>query len=390
MPLQLSSDGPETNSYDVNGSSAQFQTRLFYGNNGSAHLVLSKGEMVPNTHVRMASECTLAQGGPASVLCDCGSQLRKTLSQMASQDESQVLVYSMGQGFEGRGVGVVDHFRAYILHTQLGLSSPEAYKALGNEVDPRSYAEPAEILRGMLDKTPFILGTNNRSKRRALELAGLKPKRQGFEVDVTEHNAGQVLSRIIGMGHRFSAKAKSQVESMGIQLKTVEDCQAEGLDLHVEPEQIATNVQRYGPVTLPLAMNRQDDDDVARRQIYLYICDDRLYHVVTGSEHPSAEAEVAALPSCLPGDNFASMRCGCRLQIRKVMKSLHRQPEKTVFIYAITHHSTNKHAPIHLGDIRDHAFNGVHQRTPIDHSHPDVKIILESLGVAHGSPLSME
>ncbi len=380
---QLSVQGPVTNTYVLpDGTTEAFETTLFSGDNGSAHLVLNKqGASKDDVHVRMASECTLAQG-VGSVVCDCGAQLRKAMHHMGKGERNTMVLYSFGREFEGRGAGPANHFRAYVNHVNKRLSSSEAYRSLGLEVDPRNYKEPIAILKQLgLDKKIFVVLSNNKRKVLPLLEGGLMAVRRGFEAWLTDVNAAQLQSRMEGMAHDFSPEMKTALMEKGIRLKTVDDCLRDGTDMSVNAEQIADKVERYGPVKLPIALHRLDDGHNHESQMYFYVCDGRMYEVVIGAEAAHPEASVAALHACIPGDNFGSLRCGCRSQIMNVMQNLEAAPDRTVFIYALEHHSNDPHAKIPLDSLRNHAFNGSAKRTPMDLDHPDVRVILRSLGV---------
>jgi GTP cyclohydrolase II len=380
----LTVEGPEQNAYTLSdGSEARFDTRLYHSDNGSAHLVLSHGNLrKEDTMVRLASECTLGQS-IRSVLCDCGSQLRLALQRIAKGCSGGMLIYSFGGGFEGRGARPENHFRAYVLHTKFGLSSKDAYEALGLTVDARSHHEPLEILEGWgFKERPFTLLTNNGGKLAEMRQAGFAfVKDEPLEVEVTHHNAPQIASRIHGFQHKFSEKARGRVKELNPPTRTLAECKNAGADLRVEPETVGDGIYRFGPVMLPLALQGTDTGIIEKRPVYLYVCDGKKhYYVIMGTEHPETDAEVTAMPACIPGDNFGIVRCGCRHEMGRVMACLHTEPQRTVLIYGLEHHRDPDKIP--LDDVRTHAFNGMHRRSPIDPAtHPDTKRILQSLGI---------
>ncbi|HSI40698.1 MAG TPA: GTP cyclohydrolase II RibA [Xanthobacteraceae bacterium] len=116
--------------------------------------------------VRLHSAC-LTGDLFGSLRCDCGDQLRSTVSTMA-QGGGGVLLY-LDQ--EGRGTGIANKIRAYGLQHG-GLDTYEADEALGFDLDGRRFEFAADMLR-RLGYSRIVLMTNNPEKVEALRLAGL-------------------------------------------------------------------------------------------------------------------------------------------------------------------------------------------------------------------------
>src|SRR5256884_4814639 len=113
---------------------------LAFDHQGSVHLCLCRGAIGDGEDilVRLHSEC-LTGDALGSLRCDCGVQLRRALRQIAAEGRG-VLVYSTGH--EGRGIGLANKLRAYMLQDD-GLDTLEATKHLGLPVDQRSFGDPA-------------------------------------------------------------------------------------------------------------------------------------------------------------------------------------------------------------------------------------------------------
>jgi hypothetical protein len=90
----------------------EFHTKLFETTGGYVYLALIKGEISGAEAVltRLHSEC-LTGDALGSLRCDCGVQLRTAMRATAAEDRGVVLYLT---GHEGRGIGLVNKFRAYM------------------------------------------------------------------------------------------------------------------------------------------------------------------------------------------------------------------------------------------------------------------------------------
>ncbi len=122
----------------------EFELRAFECASGSVYLVLIKGEIDEGSSVltRLHSEC-LTGDALGSRRCDCGLQLRNALRAIG-QEGRGVLVYVTGH--EGRGVGLVNKLRAYVLHEN-GYDTVDVNHVLGFPADACDYGEAAQCLR---------------------------------------------------------------------------------------------------------------------------------------------------------------------------------------------------------------------------------------------------
>ena len=116
------------------------------------------------------SGCTECVTGDSlgSLRCDCRTQLQHAFRAIAAEGRG-VLVYSTGH--EGRGIGLANKLRAYMLQDR-GFDTAEANEHLGFRVDERSYGDVAACLRSLGVRSVRLM-TNNRDKAAALKAGGI-------------------------------------------------------------------------------------------------------------------------------------------------------------------------------------------------------------------------
>ncbi|HPD17077.1 MAG TPA: bifunctional 3,4-dihydroxy-2-butanone-4-phosphate synthase/GTP cyclohydrolase II [Planctomycetota bacterium] len=169
------------------------------------HLALTKGLVFNNARepqpleepvlVRVHSEC-ITGDTLGSLRCDCGAQLHAALEQIEAEGRG-VLLY-MRQ--EGRGIGLANKLRAYLLQEQ-GLDTVEANVRLGFKADLRDYGIGAQILRDLGLRRIRLL-TNNPKKLHALAGFGLEVVEQvPLVVRPTEHNRQYLEAKKRKLGH---------------------------------------------------------------------------------------------------------------------------------------------------------------------------------------------
>jgi GTP cyclohydrolase II len=151
----------------------EFELRAFELASGRVYLVLVRGDLGDGRSVltRLHSEC-LTGDALGSLRCDCGTQLREAAREIAAEGRG-VLLYATDQ--EGRGIGLVNKLRAYMLQ-ESGADTIDANCRLGFPPDARTYDAAARCL-GLVGVRSVRLLTNNPSKAEALRRAGIGVER---------------------------------------------------------------------------------------------------------------------------------------------------------------------------------------------------------------------
>ncbi len=165
---------------------------------GTVHLCLSRGEVGDGENVlaRMHSEC-LTGDVLGSLRCDCGVQLRQAMRVIAAEGRG-VLVYSTGH--EGRGIGLANKLRAYMLQDD-GLDTVQANQHLGFPVDRRTFADAAACLQTLGVRSVRLL-SNNPAKARGLEDGGIRVLRvMGLATAAHTRNLRYLTTKQDLMGH---------------------------------------------------------------------------------------------------------------------------------------------------------------------------------------------
>ena len=165
---------------------------------GRTHVALVLGDIGDGRDVltRVHSEC-LTGDVFASLRCDCGEQLQRSLEIIGKEGRGVVLYI---RGHEGRAIGLTHKLRAYELQDQ-GRDTVQANTDLGFPADPREYGIGAQILVDLGVRTMRLL-TNNPAKRAGLEGHGLSiSARIPIETEPTPENIGYLRTKREKMGH---------------------------------------------------------------------------------------------------------------------------------------------------------------------------------------------
>ncbi len=175
----------------------EWEVRAFESGN-SVHVCLCRGRIGEGEDVlvRMHSDC-LTGDAFGSLRCDCGIQLRHAFRTIAAEGRG-VLVYSTGH--EGRGIGLVNKLRAYMLQ-DAGLDTAEANEHLGFGVDERTFGDVAVCLRTLGIRSVRLL-SNNPAKAEALEASGITVRTVvGLPTSAHARNARYLATKHAVMGH---------------------------------------------------------------------------------------------------------------------------------------------------------------------------------------------
>lgn len=174
-----------------------FTMRGYHDNaTGTDHVAIISGTPQKNgSLVRVHSECLTGEA-LGSLKCECGPQLDEALRTI--QRDGGIVLYL--RGHEGRGIGLVNKFKAYQLQEQ-GLDTLDANLALGFPADARDYVAAARMLDDLGIESVRLL-SNNPEKKRQLEEYGIHvTDLVPLVVGLGEHNIGYLDAKRDRMGH---------------------------------------------------------------------------------------------------------------------------------------------------------------------------------------------
>ncbi|HZC28109.1 MAG TPA: GTP cyclohydrolase II [Gaiellaceae bacterium] len=192
-------------------SFGEFSLRAFEVASGRVYLALVRGDVGDGRSVltRLHSECVTGDA-LGSLRCDCGTQLREAARAIAAEGRG-VLLYATGH--EGRGIGLVNKLRAYMLQED-GADTIDANVRLGFAPDAREYDAAASCL-ALLGVRSVRLLTNNPRKVDALIHAGIEVEAT-LPLRTSPHlrNLDYLRAKEARLGHL--APAGNELEGNGI------------------------------------------------------------------------------------------------------------------------------------------------------------------------------
>lgn len=166
------------------------------------HIAMVRGDVrgFDSVPLRVHSEC-LTGDVMGSYRCDCRDQLEAALKYIAEQECGIVLYLRQ----EGRGIGLANKLRAYVLQEQ-GFDTVDANHALGFEDDQRDYRVAAEMLKALGVNSVRLL-SNNPKKVVGLEKYGIKvTERVQHQLPSNEHNHFYLQTKAQKSGHLLELK----------------------------------------------------------------------------------------------------------------------------------------------------------------------------------------
>lgn len=161
------------------------------------HFALVKGDLGDGENVllRLHSEC-LTGDLLSSRRCDCGSQLHQAME--AVEKEGRGVIVYLRQ--EGRGIGLVNKLKAYVLQDE-GLDTVDANLKLGFREDERDYTAAVRILQSLGVRSVRLI-SNNPEKAKALAEGGIAVVETVHpRAEVTEENRRYLETKNRRMGH---------------------------------------------------------------------------------------------------------------------------------------------------------------------------------------------
>ena len=163
--------------------------------NGQALLIAMSESLPVVPVVRFQSSCVFGEAFHA-VDCDCGAQVTASLKLICT--EGGILIYAWE---EGRGAGIIDKLKAIAMQQDDGMSTSDAFRALGHEPEPRTFASHIAALKQAFSGSQIKLASGNPKKIKALEEAGYTVERVILDVPMTLERAAYLAHKRDYLGH---------------------------------------------------------------------------------------------------------------------------------------------------------------------------------------------
>jgi 3,4-dihydroxy 2-butanone 4-phosphate synthase/GTP cyclohydrolase II len=159
------------------------------------HVIARYGIPTQAPLVRVHSECFTGDV-LGSLRCDCGEQLALSKKLIAEHGFGYIIYI---RDHEGRGVGLAEKLKAYLLQDG-GLDTVDANVKLGHPIDAREWSDVVEILQ-TLDVRELTLLTNNPEKVSVLRSAGFAVTQQNLATEIHEFNRTYIETKRVKLGH---------------------------------------------------------------------------------------------------------------------------------------------------------------------------------------------
>lgn len=185
---------------DLPLNDAAWKISTFISPTGAEHAILKFGiEGTTQPLVRIHSEC-LTGDVFGSKRCDCGAQLQEAMRLIVESGNGYIIYL---RDHEGRGIGLAEKIRAYVLQDS-GQDTVQANISIGQPVDDRTYEDSVEILH-RLQITNLTLLTNNPGKIAAIKGSGISITSAPLEVIANKHNQKYLETKRDKLNHALGA-----------------------------------------------------------------------------------------------------------------------------------------------------------------------------------------
>ena len=192
--LEVSNDVPVRNRI---GSFTLRAYLIAEGPRIDTHLAIFKAPFSEPVPVRINSACLTGEVF-GDRRCDCAWQMWEALRRF---EERGCGVMTYHPSHEGRGIGLFQKIRSYELMDERGFTTREAFQALGEAVDVRTYGAATAMLKHLGVKRAHFI-SNNPEKIEALEDAGIVvDSSERVVIDFDASLAGYLQSKADQFGH---------------------------------------------------------------------------------------------------------------------------------------------------------------------------------------------
>ncbi|MDA2992760.1 MAG: 3,4-dihydroxy-2-butanone-4-phosphate synthase [Actinomycetota bacterium] len=185
---------------DLPLNDADWKISTFISPTGAEHAILKFGTQAnPDPLVRIHSEC-LTGDVFGSKRCDCGSQLKEAI-RLIEESGNGYIIYL--RDHEGRGIGLAEKIRAYVLQDS-GQDTVEANISIGQPIDDRTYEDAISALQ-RLHINSLILLTNNPEKVSSIKESGISVTTVPLEIIANQYNKKYLETKRDKLNHALGA-----------------------------------------------------------------------------------------------------------------------------------------------------------------------------------------